>query len=263
MRNDWGHRLRAVAFVALPPLIALIAIFALWELYISWRDVSILVLPAPSDAIQRFFEDPGFYWREAGYTLYEATLGLLLGSAVALACAVLMAHSRVAERTIFPLAILIKVTPLVAVVPMLVIIFGFGIAPKIIVAGLFSFFPMLVNAMTGFRDINAQARDFLASLRASTWQIFWKLRLPGAMPYLFAGLKVAYPLALTGAVVAEYFTGDRGLGVTIFRANANLNTPTLFAACGVLAISGVAINVFISVIERRVLFWHESVRSTD
>lgn len=254
--------LRALAAHVLPPALAVVAALLLWELWVNWRDISIIVVPPPSAVVERFFDDPAFFWRQGVWTLYEATLGLLLGSAFAFASAVLMAHSRLAERTLFPLAIVIKVTPLVAVAPVLVILFGFGLTPKVVVAALLSFFPMLVNAMIGLRDVSPGALDFMRSLRASAWQVFWKLRLPGAMPYLFAGLKTTYPLALIGAVVAEWFTGDRGLGVVIFSANANLDTRTLFAAIGVLAITGIAINIIISLIERRVLFWHESIRST-
>jgi NitT/TauT family transport system permease protein len=140
----------------------------------------------------------------------------------------------------------------------LVIVFGFGTTPKIVVAALLSFFPMLVNAMTGFRDVNPGALEFMRSLRASPWQLFWKLRAPSSLPYLFAALKVTYPLALIGAVVAEWFTGDRGLGLVIFVANSNLDTPTLFAAIGVLALTGVSLNVILSVAERRILFWHQT-----
>src|SRR3990170_4755665 len=128
-------------------------------------------------------------------------------------------------------------------------------------AALLSFFPTLVNAITGFRDVNPGALEFLRSLRASSWQVFWKLRLPSALPYLFAALKVTYPLALIGAVVAEWFTGDRGLGLVIFVANYNLDTPTLFAAIGVLALTGVSLNVILSLAERRLLFWHQTIRT--
>jgi NitT/TauT family transport system permease protein len=252
----------AVANVA-PPLAALVALVAFWEFYVSWRDISIIVVPPPTEVVERFFEKPDFFWREGFYTLYEATLGLFFGTAAAATLAIIMAHSRLAERTILPLAIILKVTPLVAIAPVLVIAFGFNSTPKIIVAALLCFFPTVINAMTGFRDVSPGALQFLRSIHASPWHIFWKLRLPSAMPYLFASLKVTYPLALIGAVVAEWFVGDRGLGLVIYSANANLDTPTLFAAIGVLAITGVSINVVLSLVEHRVLFWHESVRSTQ
>lgn len=256
-----NRTIRSLAGHVLPPALALAAAFAFWEFWVQWRDIAIIIVPPPSAVWERFIEDPDFFWREGGWTLYEATLGLLLGSTFAIALAVAMAHSRLAERALFPLAIVIKVTPIVAVAPVLVILFGFGTTPKIVVAALISFFPMLVNAMTGFRDVDPGALEFMRSLRASTWQTFWKLRVPSALPYLFAALKVAYPLALIGAVVAEWFTGDRGLGLVIFVANSNLDTPTLFAAIGVLALTGVTLNVILSLAERRLLFWHETIRT--
>ncbi len=253
---------RALVTYVLPPVIACALVLAFWEFYIAWKDVHIIVMPAPSDVAERFIEDPEFFAREAMWTLYEATLGLLLGSLAAILLAAVMAHSRTVERTVFPLAIIAKVTPLVAIAPVLVIVLGFGTTPKVVVAALLSFFPMLVNALTGFRDVNTGSLEFMRSMRASTWAIFSKLRWPSAQPYLFAALRITYPLALIGAVVAEWFTGDRGLGVVIYVANANLDTPTLFASIAVLAFIGIVINVALSLLERRVLFWHESVRTT-
>jgi NitT/TauT family transport system permease protein len=261
--NGRRRHFRTVASYVLPPAAALAALLVFWEWYVDWRDIHIIVVPPPSEFIERFFEDPGFFWREGAYTLYEATLGLTVGTLFALAFAVLMSHSPAAERALFPLAIGLKVTPLVAIGPVFVIAMGFGTEPKVAMAALLCFFPTLVNAITGFRDVNAGSLEFMRSLNASPWQVFWKLRLPSALPYLFVALKVTYPLALTGAVVAEWFVGDRGLGHVILRANSNLDTPTLFAAIAVLALSGVLIYTLISLVERRVLFWHESVRSTE
>jgi NitT/TauT family transport system permease protein len=256
-----GSVLRTFVTYVVPPAVVFAVILLAWEAYIAWRDVNIIVMPAPSDVVERFFEDPGFFWREGLWTLYEATLGLALGSVAAIALAAVMAHSRLVERAVFPLAILVKVTPLVAIAPVLVIVLGFGTTPKIVVAALLSFFPMLVNAIAGFRDVNQGALDFMRSLNASTWQVFSKLRVPSSYPYLFSAIRITYPLALIGAVVAEWFTGDQGLGVVIYVANANLDTPTLFAAIAVLATIGVTINIALSLLERRMLFWHQSVRT--
>ncbi len=252
----------ALASWVLPPAIVFVVVLGFWEWYIAWKDISIIVMPPPSAIVERFFERPEFFWRQAGWTLYEAGFGLVAGSAIAIALAVAMAHSRLVERALFPLAILVKVTPIVAIAPVLVIVLGFNNSPKIVVAGMLSFFPMLVNGITGFRDVNPGALEFLRSIRASSWQVFWKLRVPSSLPYIFTALKITFPLALIGAVVAEWFTGDRGLGVVISVANANLDTPTLFAAVGVLAFIGVIIQIALSLLERRLLFWHESVRSS-
>ncbi len=253
---------RFIARNVLPPVVAFAVLIAVWEAYVAWRDISIIVVPRPSAVIERFFDRPGFFWRQDLNTFYEATLGLAFGALAAALVAVIMAHSGLAERTLMPLAIALKVTPLVAVAPVLMIIFGFGREPNIIIAALLSFFPVLINLTAGLRDVSPGALEFLRSVHASPWQVFWKLRVPSSMPYLFPALKTAYPLALIGAVVAEWFGVARGLGYVIASANSNLDTPTLFAAIGVLAITGVAVNVILSIIERRVLFWHESVRTT-
>jgi NitT/TauT family transport system permease protein len=257
MKTAW----RALAGYVLPPLVAFSVLIAFWEAYISWRDVSIFVMPAPSDIAERFFDDPWFFAREGWWTLYEATLGLLIGSSLALVLAVAMAYSRPLERAIFPIAVAVKVTPLVAISPVLVIIFGFGVTPKLIIATLLCFFPMLVNATTGFRDINANQLEFFRSMNSSQWHIFWKLRAPSSLPFIMSALKITYPLALTGAVVAEWFSGTRGLGYVIYAAWLNLRTAELFAAVSVLALSGVVVYAALALIEQRVLFWHESVRS--
>jgi len=255
--------LRAVAAYVLPPAAALAVGLVFWEVWTRARDISILLVPPPSRVIDRFLDRPGFFLGEGMATLYEALLGLALGAAVALVGAVLMAHSRLAERALFPLAILVKVTPVVAVAPLLVIWFGFGLWPKVCVAALISFFPFLVNAITGFRSVNPGAMEFVRSLQASPLQVFLKLRAPSALPYLFAALKVSLPLSLIGAVVAEWFSGDKGLGLVIFTANYQLDTPTLFAAIAVLAVIGVALNTATSLVERRVLFWHEAFREQE
>jgi NitT/TauT family transport system permease protein len=255
--------LRALASHVLPPLVALAILIGAWEAYIAWRDVSVIVVPAPHRIALRLYERPWFFSREGAYTLYEATLGLLAGSTVAIALAVVMAHSRPLEHALFPLAIAAKVTPVVAITPVLVIIFGFGEEPKIIVAALLCFFPMLVSAMIGFRDVDPAALEFFRSISASPWQVFWKLRVPSSLPYVLSALRVAYPLALIGAVVAEWFTGTHGLGYVVYSSWLNLRTPDLFVAIAVLAFTGIAINIALSLAERRLLFWHDSVRNAS
>jgi NitT/TauT family transport system permease protein len=257
----WNGFLKTAASYVLPPAIALAAALLFWELWTRARDISILLVPPPTRVLDRLLDRPGFFLGEGMITLYEAMLGLSMGAAVAIIAAVVMAHSRLAERALFPLAILIKVTPVVAVAPLLVIWFGFGLWPKVCVAALISFFPFLVNSITGFRSVNPAVLEFVRSLRASPLEIFLKLRVPSALPYLFAALKVSLPLSLIGAVVAEWFSGDRGLGLVIFTANYQLDTPTLFAAICVLAVIGVTLNLTASFLERRVLFWHEAFRA--
>ena len=197
-----------------------------WEVWVRLKDVPTYILPAPSKVLGRLLGDLPFFAGEGAVTVSEALAGFALGSAVALIGATLMAHSRFLERSLLPLAILVKVMPIVAIAPLFVIWFGFGSAPKILIAALLTFFPVLVGGVAGFRSVDPRAADFLRSLKASRREVFLTLRVPSAMPYLFAGFRVSVPLAVIGAVIAEWFTGDRGLGSVIIVAHSNLDMPT-------------------------------------
>ncbi|MGE0134367.1 MAG: ABC transporter permease [Dehalococcoidia bacterium] len=250
--------LRALLTATLPPVFAVALALAAWSAWIRLRDVPEYLVPAPEAVARAFLDDPSRFLDAGRTSLVEALGGLALGSGGALLLAVAMAHSRPLERALYPLALLVKVTPVVAVAPLFIIWFGFGIWPKLLVAALITFFPMLVNAVTGLRDVDPAAHDFLRSLHASRWQVFWALRWPASLPYLFAALRISVPLALIGAVVAEWMSGDGGLGQVILIANGDFDTPALFAAVLVLAGLAVVLNGALALLERKVLFWHES-----
>jgi NitT/TauT family transport system permease protein len=247
----------AAAYVV-PSTLALSLAGLVWQVWVRVNDVPIYIVPAPSDVLSRLFGDLGFFAGESVVTLSEALAGFALGSGVALVAATLMAHSRFLERSLLPLAILVKVTPIVAVAPLFVIWFGFGVMPKILIAALITFFPTLVNGVTGFRSVNPGAMDFLRSLRASRREIFFALRVPSSLPYLFAAFRVSIPLSVTGAVIAEWFSADRGLGSVIVVAHNDLDMPTLFGAIFALAFIGIGLTIIVGLMERKALFWHES-----
>ena len=253
-----GFPLRGAFVLAAPPLIAVIALVAGWEAWVQLRDIPEYLVPAPSAIARTFADEPTRYLAAGKTSLIEALGGLALGAGAAFLLAVLMAHSRVFERALYPLALLVKVTPIVAVAPLFIIWFGFGVWPKLLVAALITFFPMLVNAVTGLRSVDPAAHDFLRTLHASRWQVFWRLRLPGSLPYVFAALRISVPLSLIGAVVAEWVSGDGGVGQLILIANGDLDTAALFAAVVVLAVIAVALTGAVALLERRLLFWHES-----
>jgi NitT/TauT family transport system permease protein len=242
----------------LPALIGVALLFAVWEAWVEIKDIKPYLVPAPSSVAQRLFDDPWFFTVEGFKTLEGALLGFLLGAGVAIVLASLMSQARFLERSIFPLAILVKVTPIVAIAPLLTIWFGFGLMPKVFIAALIVFFPIMVNALIGFRSVNPTSLALLESLSASRAEVFWRLRLPSALPYLFAAFRFSVPLSVIGAVVAEWFSGDRGLGSVIYIANNNLDMRTAFAGVFMLAILGVALFLITAAVERRVLFWHES-----
>lgn len=244
----------------LPPALTLALLVAAWQLYVSLRDVPEYLVPGPTAVFARWSGDLGYFYGEGLVTLREAMLGLALGGGLAVALGVALAHSRALERGVLPLAIGLKVTPIVAVAPMFTIWFGFGTLPKVLIAALITFFPVLINAIIGFRSVNAGALDVLRSLHASPLHVFLKLRLPSALPYLFSALKVAVTLSLIGAMVAEWSGAGGGLGRVILLAHANLDMPTLFAGVLTLATLGIALTSALSLLERRLLSWHEAFR---
>ena len=247
---------------AVPPAAVMALGGVSWEIWTRISNTPEYIVPAPTKVVARLAGDIGFFAGHGAITLGEAIAGFLLGAAVALVGATLMAHSRVIERSLFPLAILVKVTPVVAIAPLFVIWFGFGPIPKVLIASLITFFPVLVNGVTGFRSVDRGALDFMRSLRATRKEVFLTLRVPSAMPYLFAAFRVSIPLSVIGAVVGEWFSADRGLGSVIIVAHSNLDMVTLFAAIFVLSFMGIVLTALVAVIERRALFWHESEYET-
>ena len=242
----------------LPSAVTLTAIAGVWELWTRIANIPVYIVPGPVAVLKRLLGDMDYFVGHGAFTLVEALAGFALGSGVAICAATLMAHSRTLERSLFPLAVMVKVTPIVAVAPLFVIWFGFGSMPKVLIAALITFFPVLVNVLTGLRSVNAGALEFFQSVHASDREIFLKLRAPSSLPYLFAAFRIAVPLSVIGAVVGEWFTGDRGLGHVIIVAHNNLDTPTLFSAILTLAFIGISTTMLMSHVERRVLFWHES-----
>lgn len=226
------------------------------ELWTTAFHVPGYLVPAPSAVAARFFADWAMFVREAFVTIGEAAMGFVLGTAIAFAIASAMVRSRLLERTLFPLAILVKLTPIVAVAPLFTLWFGFGSAPKVAIAALITFFPMVVNSFVGLRSADPQEIAFLETLGASRGEIFRLLRVPTALPYLFSGARISLNLALIGAVIGEWTGADRGLGRVILVANANLDLATLFAAVLLLAAIGIAANALVGMAERRVLHWH-------
>lgn len=255
-----GGSLRGFAQAALPPAILAGLGLAIWEAWVRARDVPVWLVPPPSSVLDRLFSEAGMFAEEGWVTLTEAMLGLVVGTSVALALAVLMAHSRFLERGLYPLAILLKVTPVVVWAPLFALWFGFGTEPKVFIAALIAFFPMLVNAVSGLRSVDPGAHDFFRSIHASRLEVLWHLRVPSALPYLFAGLRISALLCVIGAVVAEWAGADRGVGHVIAVANSNLDTATVFAGIITLTLIGASINAVISFAEGRALWWHESRR---
>ena len=246
---------KVAARAALPTLAFLLGVLALWELAVRLWGVQAFLLPGPSAVATRLASDPLFFGREGLVTLGEAVGGLTIGGLLALGAGLLMARWRWLERALLPVAIVAKVTPVVVVAPLFVLWFGFGAWPRLLIAALLAFFPILIGAVAGLRAVPTAAREVLLTLDASAAEEALLLRLPSALPQLFAALKVATTLALLGAVVAEWVGGDRGLGRAILLANANLDTTTALAGVATIATLGILLIGALTLLERRYVFW--------
>lgn len=236
-------------------LLIVAVFFLLWELGVRLRNTPVYLLPAPSRVIGMLLAHPGEFLSASALTLGEAAAGLVLGVLAGALIAALLSLRPGLEGGVMTLAILIKSTPMVAIAPLLTIWMGFGVLPKVVITGLLTFFPVLVNVLSGLQRADPALIDLFRSLNASRREIFLHLRLPSALPYLFAALKISAPLALVGAVVAEWTGASGGLGRTMWLAYSNLNLPFLFAAIFILAAAGMFIYGLFAWIERRVVFW--------
>jgi NitT/TauT family transport system permease protein len=245
------------------PVGAVVAAAILWDLAIRVFEIKPFILPPPLAVLQALSRDFASLMDNGSVTLQEVLAGFALGVVVGLPIALAIVSWPLAEKTIYPLLVGSQVVPKIAIAPLFVIWFGFGIAPKIIVAFLIAFFPIVIAAVVGLRSVGIETLYLARSMGASPVQVFFKIRLPHAMPSIFGGLKVAVTFAVTGAVVGEFIGTDRGLGRVIIVANGNLDTAELFAAVAILGIMGLLLFLVVDIIERFVVRWHVSQRSVQ
>lgn len=249
-------RLRGVSAFA-PAAALIVGVLLAWEAAVRFWNVQSFLLPAPTAVLIRLAGDPQFFVREGLVTLGEALGGLAIGGVLAFGAGLLMARWQWLERALLPVAVVAKVTPVVVIAPLFVLWFGFGAWPRLLIAALLAFFPILIGAVAGLRAVPAAAHEVLLTLDASAADEALLLRVPAALPQLFAALKVATTLALLGAVVAEWVGGDRGLGRAILLANSNLDTTTALAGVATIAVIGMALIGVLTLLERRYVFWQQ------
>ena len=235
--------------------LTLMIIFALWEALVRLLHVPPYILPPPSRIICSFWNNLSLLLGHAGVTLVEVILGMLLGVTGGFTLAVLIFYSRTLERALYPLIIASQMIPVFAIAPLLIIWFGYGLWPKVTVAGLIVFFPIVVNTVGGLRSVNEETIDVLRSLDATRAQIFTHVRLPACLPSLFSGLKVGVTLSVVGATIGEWVGAKSGLGYLMIQSNALLRTDLVFAAILMLSILGLLLFVITSIMERRFLRW--------
>src|SRR5262245_57792852 len=244
-------------FNAMIPLAFFIALCLIWEVTVRLIQTPIYILPPPSAILSEIVNQNLSLLKHTGVTMLESFAGFLAANLIAFAFAVAFAHSKILEKGIYPYAIALKTTPIVAIAPLLVLWFGTGILSKVVAAALICFFPVLVNAARGLRAIDDEALDLFKSLAATKWQVFHLLRLPNSLPYLFSALKISSSLSVVGAIVGEFVGANSGLGYLILVSSYHLETPAMFAAIVAAAIGGIAFFGLVSLVERISLVWQE------
>jgi putative hydroxymethylpyrimidine transport system permease protein len=236
-------------------LVVVIALLAGWEALVRTEVVDPLLLPAPTDIAQALWTDRALLSEDLAVTAGEVVLGLAAALAIGVALAVAMHLFPPVRRALRPLVIGSQAVPVPIVAPLLILVLGFGLAPKILLVALVCFFPVTINLYDGLRDVDADARKLLRSLDASRWQQLRHLEAPSALPATFTGAKVAAAVAVIGSVFAEWAGSDRGLGHTLLIANGQYETPRAFAACVLLFALAIALYGLFALLERRVVDW--------
>lgn len=237
-----------------------IIILVIWEVGVRVGGVPIYLLPPPSAIATRIASDFNLIATHSLVTFTEVMIGFGLSIAVSVPLAALLFQFKWLERALYPLLVASQTVPKVAIAPLLVVWFGFGLLPKVLIAFLICFFPIVIDTLIGFRSVSKEVLWLARSMGAPPLKTFFKIQIPAALPNIFAGIKVASTLAVVGAVVGEFVGADSGLGYQLIVANGILDVQLSFAVLIVLSAMGIALFAVVDLIERLLLPWHISQR---
>jgi len=246
-----SHRARVV----IAPALVILALLVAWELVVRAGLVNALLLPAPTDVAASLWDDRGLLAPALATTTWEVLIGLAAALALGAGLAVAMHLAPLLDHALRPLVIGSQAVPLPVIAPLIVLIGGFGLAPKVVIIALICFFPVTINVADGLRSSDADARKLLRSLDASRWQRLRLLEAPSALPSAFTGAKVAAAVAVIGAVFAEWSGSDSGLGHLLLTANGQLASARAFAATVLLFAEAIVLYAAFAALERRVVSW--------
>ena len=242
------------------PILLIAVLLVLWELAVRAFHIPPYLVPAPRAVVVQLFAQWSELWRQSLVTTYATVGGFALSIAFGIPMAVAIAYSRLMESMLYPILVFSQSVPKIAIAPLFVVWFGFGIIPKVIAAFLLGFFPVVVSTVMGLKSVEPEMVDLAQSMKASRLQIFLKISLPNALPSIFSGLKVSVTLAVVGAVVGEFVGSNSGIGYVLQIANGNFDLPLMFAALFLLSMIGVLLFVAVDLVEHLVIPWHASRR---
>jgi NitT/TauT family transport system permease protein len=250
-RRPRGIRWRAV----IGPLVGAAGVVLIWQAAVVLLHVKAYLIPAPTAVARAMVDNWSLLLQNVWPTTLESLAGFAIGNLFAIGLAIVFVHSRTLEQTFYPMAVVLRTIPIVAVAPLLVLLLGQGYAPKIAIAALISFFPTLVNMIRGFGSVDPQALELMRVLSASKTEVFFKLRLINSLPFLFAALKIATGACVIGAIVAEWIGSDSGLGVLVINATTQFETPLLYATMAVASAMALVFFGVVVVLEKLIVRW--------
>lgn len=227
-----------------------LAALIVWQAVSFFGDVQPWLLPSPWEVLEALRDDADLISRHAWVTAQEALIGFAAAVAVGFVLAVGISQSRVAERALYPYVIASQAIPVIAIAPVLVVWFGFGLLPKVLVIILITFFPVTINTVDGLRQVDPEMLTLMRTIGASRWQVFRMVRLPSALPLFFAGVKIAAAVSVIGAILGEWVGASEGLGYLITRSSAQFLTARVFASIFVLSAMGLLLFFIVTRIER-------------
>lgn len=245
------------------PVVTLFGIVIIWQGLVDLFDVKPFIMPAPTAVLKAAFENAGLLVHHSIATIGATLAGFALSVVVGVPLAILIVSSRTLEGIIYPLVVSSQMVPKVAIAPLFVVWFGFGAMPKILIAFLIAFFPVVISSVVGLESPDRDLLQMLRSMGASKLDMFRKVRLPHALPSIFAGFKIAMTLSVIGAIVGEFVASNSGVGYMLLVATGSMNTALLFAGIVVLTIIGVVLFEIMELLEKVVSPWHIRTRADD
>lgn len=241
------------------PVFLILGLLVLWQIFCTVFKIPVWLLPSPTRIFTTTMEAARFLPMHTWITFYETIAGFLLALLIGLPLAILVVYSPILRNTIYPILLVFQSVPKVAIAPLFLIWIGYGEMAKIMIAAVVAFFPIVVNTAAGLESVEHEILELTYSLHATKLQVFFKVRFPWALPYIFSGMKVAISLAVIGAVIGEFVGSDRGLGYLILAASGEMNTALIFGVMAILAVIGIVTFSAIDVLERWICPWYITI----
>lgn len=264
-RTSGGELLRGRLLPWISTPVLLVAVIVGWKLIIAVFDISPFVLPQPEEVVGGMVEvmQAQDFMTHLTVTLTETLVGFGIALVLGVGMGAVLGRIAWLERALRPLIVASQVVPKVALVPLFIVWFGFGMTSKIVIVVILAFFPIMLNTLLGVRSVDPGHRDVMRGLNAGKWVTFWRLDYHSTMPYVFAGMEIGIVFAIIGAVVGEYLGGNQGLGTLIVTSLNSLNAEQLFAVITILTLIGFALYLAVVALKRVFIPWHESVNAAD